>query len=161
MVRLNANQILGLFLGLFSVGYIWLAYQIPVFPLPRPVDSDAFPKVLGYILAGLSLWLFLEKPEAPGAVDPEQQAAIAALPWWQRPWALVALTSLAILAYAMLLQPLGFVLASILLGCGLSAYYGYRRHGINLLTSSAVVLSLYLLLSRAMGIHLPTGILPL
>lgn len=161
MLRLNANQLLGLFLGLFSVGYIWMAYQIPVFPLPRPVDSDAFPKVLGFIMVGLSIWLFLEKPEPKAPVDPSEQARIKALSWWGRPWWQVSITSLAILSYAFLLQPLGFVVASITLGCGLSAYYGYRRHVINVLTSTAVVLSLYILLSRVMGIYLPTGILPL
>lgn len=158
MMRLNANQYLGLFLGLFSLGYIWMAFQIPVFPLPRPVDSDAFPKVLGYVLAGLSVWLFFERPAAK-VIDEDKHVWHGPRffgPAWQ-----VVITSIAILAYAVLLKPLGFVVASILLGFGLTWFYGYRRHRINFMVSASIVLSLYLLLTRVMNVYLPTGILPL
>ena len=76
------------------------------------------------------------------------------------PWARVIVTSLAIAAYAFLLVPLGFVLASTLLSVGLTAYYGYRRHGINLAASLGVVLALYLTMTRVMDVYLPTGVLP-
>ncbi|MDN6321195.1 MAG: tripartite tricarboxylate transporter TctB family protein, partial [Halomonas sp.] len=76
------------------------------------------------------------------------------------PWARVIVTAIAIAAYAFLLVPLGFVLASTLLCVGLTAYYGYRRHGVNLATSLGVVLALYLTMTRVMDVYLPTGVLP-
>lgn len=160
MMRLNANQYIGLFLAIFSLGYIWMAFQIPVFPLPRPVDSDAFPKVLGYFLLGLSVWLFFERPAEAGKKSVEAKPEWQGL-WWQSPKWQVVITSIAILAYTLLLQPLGFVVSSVLLGFGLSWYYGYRQHRTNLLVASAIVLSLYLLLTKVMNVYLPTGILPL
>lgn len=160
MTRLNTNQIIALVLAALAVGYLAMAWQIRPFPLPRPIDSDLFPKVLGFTLLGLSLLLFLEKPKSqdvPEELDPEEQAA----PLLLRPWSRVIVTTLAIVAYALLLVPVGFVLASVSLVFGLAWYYGYRRHGVNLATSLGVVLTLYLTMTRIMGVYLPTGLLPL
>ena len=72
MTRLNINQILALVLVIFSVGYLWMAFQIPVFPIPRPIDSDAFPKILGICLLVLSVLLFFEKqPKTENASQQE------------------------------------------------------------------------------------------
>ena len=160
MTRLNSNQVLALVLALVALGYLAMAWQIKAFPLPRPIDSDLFPKVLGFTLLGLSLLLFLERPQAqdvPPAPDPEEQARPLLL---LRPWSRVVVTALAIAAYALLLVPLGFVLASTALGVGLTAYYGYRRHGVNLAAILGVVLALYLTMTRVMDVYLPTGVLP-
>lgn len=159
MTRLNSNQVLGVLFALFASGYLVMAYQIPTFPLPRPVDSDLFPKVLGFILMGLSVLLFLEKPkerDVPNDTDPTDEA----LPLLLRPWPRVAITSVAIALYAVLLAPVGFVLTSFVLSFGLAWYYGYRRHLVNLATSLGVVLGLYLAMTRALDVYLPTGILP-
>ncbi|APX93478.1 TctB protein [Halomonas sp. 1513] len=159
MTRLNVNQILALCLALVAAGYLAMAWQIPNFPLPRPVDSDLFPKVLGFTLLGLSLLLFLEKPQnqdIPDELDPDEQA----LPLLLRPWSRVVITSVAVATYAVLLPILGFVLASSTLAFGLAWYYGFARHGINLAVSLGVVLTLYLTLTRIMGVYLPTGVLP-
>lgn len=58
MTRLNTNQWLALVLALVAVAYLAMAWQIPTFPLPRPVDSDLFPKVLGVSLLLLAALLF-------------------------------------------------------------------------------------------------------
>ena len=160
MTRLNTNQILALFIALFSVGYLVMAFQIPQFPLPRPIDSDLFPKVLGFTLLGLAGLLFLEQPRAQDIPDEPSQEALSQ-PLLLRPWSRVVITSLAITAYALLLVPFGFVVASTLLAFGLAWYYGYRRHGVNLATSLGVVLALYLTMTRLMEVYLPTGILPI
>lgn len=160
MTRLNSNQVIALLLALLSVGYLAMAWQIPSFPLPRPIDSDLFPKVLGFTLLGLSVLLFLEKPKAqdvPDELDPEEQR----LPLLLRPWSRVAVTALALMVYALILVPVGFVLSSVALVFGLAAYYGYRRHWVNLATALGVVLGLYLTMTRIMGVYLPTGVLPI
>ncbi|MCE8001726.1 tripartite tricarboxylate transporter TctB family protein [Billgrantia ethanolica] len=160
MTRLNSNQVIALLLALLAVGYLAMAWQIPSFPLPRPIDSDLFPKVLGFTLLGLSVLLFLEKPKAqdvPEALDPEEQQQ----PLLLRPWSRVVVTAISLAVYAVLLVPVGFVLTSVGLVFGLAAYYGYRRHWINLATAVGVVLALYLTMTRVMGVYLPTGVLPI
>ncbi|GGC92662.1 tripartite tricarboxylate transporter TctB family protein [Vreelandella lutescens] len=159
MTRLNVNQWLALVLALLAAAYLAMAWQIPTFPLPRPVDSDLFPKVLGVSLLLLATLLFFEKPSAIAGADEIDHEATNG-PLLFTPWARVIVTSLAIAAYAFLLVPLGFVLASTLLCVGLTAYYGYRRHGVNLASSLGVVLALYLTMTRVMDVYLPTGVLP-
>lgn len=159
MTRLNTNQWLALVLGLLAAAYLAMAWQIPSFPLPRPVDSDLFPKVLGGALLLLSVLLFFEKPAPLAGADEIDHEATQG-PLLLTPWARVVITALAIAAYALLLVPMGFVLASTLLCVGLTAYYGYRRHGVNLATSLGVVLVLYLTMTRVMDVYLPTGVLP-
>lgn len=159
MTRLNTNQWLALVLALFAAAYLAMAWQIPTFPLPRPVDSDLFPKVLGVTLLLLAGLLFFEKPVALAGADEIDEEATNG-PLLFTPWARVVVTAVAIAAYAFLLVPLGFVLASTLLCTGLTAYYGYRRHGINLAASLGVVLALYITMTRVMDVYLPTGLLP-
>ncbi|RCV89550.1 tripartite tricarboxylate transporter TctB family protein [Billgrantia montanilacus] len=160
MTRLNTNQIIALIVALFSVGYLVMAFQIPTFPLPRPIDSDIFPKVLGFLLLGLAVCLFLEKPKAQDIPEEPSPEALNQ-PLLFRPWSRIVITSLAIIAYALLMVPIGFVVTSTVLAFGLGLYYGYRRHGVNLATSLGVVLALYLTMTRIMDVYLPTGILPI
>lgn len=161
MARLTANQLIAIILLVFSLGYIWMAFQIPVFPIPRPVDSDAFPKILGVALLILSIVLFFEK-QAPAKMDladaSEPSAEDSTLS--KRPVIQVTGAAVAVLAYALLIEPLGFLLASVLLGFGLAFWFGYREHWINLLTIGGIVLALYLLMNKVMGIYLPQGVLP-
>lgn len=151
-----ANRLIAVVVALLSLAYLYGAYRIPVFPIPRPIDSDAFPKLLGFIMLGLSVWLFFEKEgKAPEATDEDEQTTTA----WQR-WQPVIVTSLAVAVYAGLLAWLGFVLASFVLTAGLTWYYGYRRHVVNAVVAVSVPLFLYVVMTRFMNIHLPAGLLP-
>jgi putative tricarboxylic transport membrane protein len=162
MNKFNINQKIGVILALFSLGYLWMAFQIPEFSLPRPIDSDAFPKALGSALLLLAILLFFEKPKHKVQDDDEAQDDIIEESggFWTSPRMRVVVTSVAIVTYAFALQPVGFVLSSILLCCGLAYYYGYRNHKVNLLASSGVVLALYFMMSYVMDVYLPTGVLP-
>lgn len=152
---MSANRILAVIIGLLSAAYLWAAFQIPVFPIPRPVDSDAFPKLLGVLMLGLSVWLFFEKDETAA---PAEEGEAVRTPWER--WQPVVVTSVAIAVYAFALGWMGFVLASFLLTASLTWFYGFRRHGINAIVSLAVPLGLYLVMTRFMNIHLPAGWLP-
>ena len=158
MKGMNANKVISVIIALISIVYIWAAYQIPQFPIPRPVDSDLFPKVLGFSLLILSILLFFDKTGIRDA--PAETVEKGSLPWYRRPTMKVAVTSVAIAAYALLLVPLGFVLASISLCFGLAFYYGYKSHLVNFLSSFGVVILLYLIMTRVMEVYLPKGVLP-
>ena len=159
----RANQILAVVLAVFAVWYLYEAFQIRRFPLPRPIDSDLFPKVLGFLMLGLAGLLFFVREAideaameaAPAAADEPES------PFWQRPWTRIVVTAVAVAVYATALQPLGFVLASVLLVAGLTAYYGYKNHLVTMGVAIAVPLTFYLVLTRLMTINLPAGLLPI
>ncbi len=152
---MTANRLLALVTGILSLAYLYSAFHIPVFPIPRPVDSDAFPKLLGVLMLGLSVWLFFEKTDA-APTEPDEEGAPHG---WAR-WQPVVVTAVAIAIYAGLLAPLGFVLSSFFLTAGLIWFFGYRRPVVTGLVALAVPLVLYVAMTRFMNIHLPPGLLP-
>lgn len=163
MAKTTANRIIAIVLGVFAIWYLYEAYQIRVFPLPRPVDSDLYPKVLGFLMLGLAVLLFFVREAVDEAAMETAPAAAdePAAPFWYRPWTRVVVTAVAVAVYAAMLRPLGFVLASVLLVGGLTVYYGYRNHLVTLAVAIAIPLIFYLVLTRLMTINLPAGILPI
>ncbi|SEO83897.1 tripartite tricarboxylate transporter TctB family protein [Aquisalimonas asiatica] len=155
MARLNVNQILAIVLAVIATAYLVIAFQIPSFPVSRPVDSDLFPKILGTILLVLSGVLYFERPNGSAEAREPHTG-----PWWQAPDVQVLVTVLAMIGYALSLEALGFVLASTVFCVGLTAYYGFRRHLLNVVVALSVVLGLYLTMTRVLDVYLPRGVLP-
>ncbi|WP_366654825.1 tripartite tricarboxylate transporter TctB family protein [Fodinicurvata sp. EGI_FJ10296] len=158
MRRLNINQILAIVIAVFSAAYLYEAFQIRQFPLPRPIDSDLFPKVLGTSLLVMAVFLFFQRPRDGEFLSIE---VAPDTPIHHHPWAMVAVTALAIVLYAFALRPLGFLVSSTVLVIALSVYYGYRRLVVVIPVAITIPLVLYLVLTRVMAIAMPRGILPI
>ncbi|WP_142848837.1 tripartite tricarboxylate transporter TctB family protein [Telmatospirillum sp. J64-1] len=159
MGRISSNQIIALIMAAFSVAYLIGAYNIPAFPIPRPIDSDLIPKVLGFSMLVLSVILFFQRDKGEerdaAAQDTEETAR------HRRRVIEVLVTIVAVGVYAAVLRSAGFVLASALLVGGLAWFYGFRRIFWNIGVSIGVPLALYLIMTRGMDIFLPPGILPI
>ncbi|AXF57889.1 tripartite tricarboxylate transporter TctB family protein [Salicibibacter kimchii] len=154
---------IAIILALFSSGYLVLAFDIPSFSVPRPVDSDLFPKILGFILLILSIFLFFDRKEYKDQEE-EEETQVQQKEGKQRfatPRMQVFVTLVAIALYIFLFEILGFLLVTLLFTFGMTFYYGYRRHVVNFIVSLSVSLFFYLLLTRFMGIYLPEGIIPI
>jgi putative tricarboxylic transport membrane protein len=153
---LPANRIFAIIIAIGALLYLYFAFQIPSFPIRRPVDSDLFPKVLGGLMLLLSIFLFFERP-TQSAIGEEPENEPTTGRWG---WILVIITALTVAAYAWALPRLGFLASSVAMTVGLSWLYGYRRHIIVITVGVAIPLIMYLVLTRLMGIFLPRGIIP-
>jgi putative tricarboxylic transport membrane protein len=179
---LRVNQLVAVALGVFSVGYLAVAFQIPEFAVGVTVQPGSFPKVLGVLMLALSVLLFWQRPAAPDpaggvavpadpasetpappdrappAQDPSAQRTISRLgsTRWDVP---VVLSSM--VAYVVLLRPLGFLLVTAVHLAAMTWYLGYRRHVTNVVTAVAVATGLYLIVGYGFGINMPSGPLPL
>ncbi|WP_157800921.1 tripartite tricarboxylate transporter TctB family protein [Bacillus solitudinis] len=166
----HINKKIAIILFLFSVFYLIVAFQIPTFAIPRPVDSDLFPKVLGGMMAVLSILLFFEKKENPAVEVLEEEADLAEkeeVPkkeseetGWKHPKMQVITTIVTLIVYIALFEHLGFVLSTIWMLYFLTFYYGYRRYVINGIVTVSVSLGFYLIMTKGLGVYLPTGLLP-
>lgn len=60
----NVNQRIAIVLAVLSAFYLILSYQLPTYPY-IPVDANAIPKTLGWLLLALSVGLFFSKIGIP------------------------------------------------------------------------------------------------
>ncbi len=163
-MKWNSNRVIAIILFLFSIFYLYTAFQIPSYIIPRPVDSDLFPKVLGISMLILSIFLFFEKKkvENTDTVNNEDtEQSTSNYPRFRSPRAQVVVSVIGIALYIYLFEKMGFILSSALFTFLMTYYYGYKRHVINAIVSLSVTLSFYFLLTKALGVYLPTGWIPL
>ncbi len=92
--------------------------------------------------------------EAPPADD---DAGSAEQPRWLTPSTLVG----ALVAYVVVLEPLGFVLSSFAFFLGAARILGSRRVVRDVTVALGLVLTVYLGFTRLLEINLPAGVLPL
>ena len=140
------DRILGLGLLVLAVAYGWAAQQWPEpFGGAESVGPETFPTILSVVLVAGSLYLMI-KP------DPDAQ-------WPIGKSALELLVSVVVLiVYALLLEPLGFIIATTLAVGTLSWRMGAapKRAFLTGLISAVVV---FVLFNYGLSLSLPLGVL--
>jgi putative tricarboxylic transport membrane protein len=166
------NRLIAIILFFFSIGYVYIAFQIPAFTLRTPMDSDVFPKVLGIVMLFLAILLFFERDkevevddeeiknvkgeiETGVHVNVEEETVTKKIQKKQ-----VFFTILGIALYIFMFEIMGFILSSVLFVICTTYYFGYRKHLINVVVAVTVIMILYLGLTKGMNIHLPKGWVP-
>ncbi|MCS7057316.1 MAG: tripartite tricarboxylate transporter TctB family protein [Meiothermus sp.] len=137
------DRVVGFFLLLLATGYALEAARMEVSFFTDPLGPRPFPYIIAALMGLSSLWL-IAKP------DPE--------PAWppRRFWLVLGLVLLSLVAYAHLVVPLGFVVATTLEMTLLSRLFGARL-GAGFLSALAFSLGVYLLFTEVLGVGLPVG----
>ncbi|CDQ19131.1 Tripartite tricarboxylate transporter TctB family protein [Halobacillus karajensis] len=146
------NQKLSVFLILLSAGYLYLSYNLKEYPYV-PVDSDFLPKVLGYVLIVLAVFLFFDKSSETEEEKEKRQVPKKEI------FVLLAVGGM-IFLYIFLLEIIGFVLSSSLFIFACSWFLGYRKLKTTLLVAILFPLIMYLSFNYLLQIRLPQGLLP-
>ncbi len=140
------DRILGLGLLVLAVAYGWAAQQWPEpFGGAEAVGPETFPTILAVVLVAGSLYLMI-KPD-PDARWPLGKSALE-----------LVISLLVLVVYALLLEPLGFVIATTLAVGTLSWRMGAapRRAFLTGLVSAVVV---FVLFNYGLSLSLPAGLL--
>ncbi|MCK0768332.1 tripartite tricarboxylate transporter TctB family protein [Chromohalobacter canadensis] len=140
------DRICGVLLLVLAVAYGWGATQFPEpFGGAESVGPDTFPKVLAVVLALSSLYLIV-KPDPDNA-------------WPTGRIVLELVIAVAVLvAYTLLLQPLGFILAT-LLAVGTLCWRMGAPPMRAYVTGAIAGVVVYLLFTYALNLALPLGVL--
>lgn len=147
------NQRIGLLLFVIAAIYLYFSFQLPNYPY-TPVDADVIPKGLGILMLILSVALFFSR-----AKETEEEKKKRAIPGREL---LVILAVFAmIFVYILLFEPLGFIVMTAVFIYFCSWFLGYRKWKTNIMVSLLFPLVLYFIFVNALGIALPSGILPL
>lgn len=155
--RINFNTKVAIFLILFSVAfYVLIPYQIakPKLFMGRALmgmKPTLFPRLTMIGLLGLSVWYFihsfkLEEKNLFGELDGKSITRIV-------------VTFVILLGYALLLEPLGFVVSSALTAGALTLYLGNRNIFILFLVVIIIPLAIFFIFTRALRVSLPEGLL--
>jgi hypothetical protein len=135
--------------------YLYLAWQLPV---PRYSTSSTpgfVPLVLGTLMLGLCLALLgqvLLKRDANG----EDRIEFTALGLGK-----IALALLALLAYALLLEPLGFIPASFLFLVAVTPLFGRLPWWLWVGVPAGIVIAAHVAFVVILKLRLPSGVLPI
>lgn len=146
------NQKVSLVLILFSVGYLFLSYNLKEYPYV-PVDSDLVPKALGYLLIGLAVLLFFDKSS-----EKQEEKEKRKVP--KKEIGVMAAVGGMVFLYIFLFEIIGFLLATALFIFICSRFLGYDKWLSNVLVSIIFPSALYYLFNYLLQIRLPQGILP-
>ena len=140
------DRILGLGLMVLAVAYGWVAQLWPEpFGGAETVGPETFPTILAVVLAAGSIYLMI-KPD-PDTSWPLGKTAME-----------LVVSLLVLVVYAMVLEPLGFVLSTTLAVGTLSWRMGAppRRAFMTGLASAVVV---FVLFNYGLSLNLPAGLL--
>ena len=134
--------------------YLYLAWQLPV---PRYATSSTpgfVPLVIGTIMLGLCLTL-LGKVLLLRGTDAGEKVEFTA-----RGLGKIALALLALVAYAVLLEPLGFIVTSFLFLVAVTPLFGRLPVGLWLGVPAGMVIVAQIAFVNVLKLRLPSGILP-
>jgi putative tricarboxylic transport membrane protein len=139
-----SDRIVGVGLILLAAWYGWSAGQYEA-AFADPLGPAAFPQLLAPVIALLGLWLVF-RPDP----DPEWTGG--------RVLALQAASVVLMLAYALLIVPAGYLLATTILAAVLAAMLGARPLPAAA-SGAAVSIGTYLLFTWGLELSLPGGTL--
>jgi len=155
--KINFNTKVAVFLILFSIlFYVLIPYQIakPKLFMGRALmgmKPTLFPRLTMIGLLGLSVWYFIQ------SFNLWEKNLFKELD--RKSITRIVVTFLILGAYALLLEPLGFVLSSALMAGALTLYLGNRNIFILFLVIIGIPLAIFFIFTRALHVSLPEGLL--
>jgi putative tricarboxylic transport membrane protein len=152
------EAILALAVMLFGALVVWQTTQIRLTPAYSKVGPRVIPYIVGAGLILVGVWLLVEAVTGRGeaAVSMESEDADPTLP---TDWRTVGLLAAALLAYLVLLEPAGFVIASAVLFIGAAYAMGSRRFARDAVAGMLMATVLYIGFTRGLDLQLPVGVL--
>ena len=150
---------LALALGAIIFGLLVISQttQIRVAPIYSTVGPRVIPYIVGAGLALTGLWLAVEALTGrTTAGSAESEDVDLSLP---TDWRCIGLLALSLLAYLLLIEPAGFVIASAVLFIAAAYAMGSRRYVRDIVIGVLLAVVLYVLFTRGLGLDLPAGVL--
>ncbi|NYS62480.1 MULTISPECIES: tripartite tricarboxylate transporter TctB family protein [Vreelandella] len=140
------DRIFGVLMIVLAVAYGWGATQFPEpFGGAEAVGPDTFPKLLAVVLIISSLYMIVRP-------DPDHA-------WpWSRTGIELIIAVVVLILYAMLLQPLGFIISTTL-AVGTLCWRMGSRPANAYITGAVSGVVVYFLFSFALDLALPLGLL--
>jgi len=154
---------LALAAGVIALGLVvvWQTTEIRLTPANSRVGPRVIPYIIGAGLALTGLWLAIDVLRGKLANAAGGEDAEDADPTLPTDWATVGILAGALMAYLLLIERAGFVIASTVLFVGAAFGMGSRRVLRDLALGAALSLIAYVVFTQGLSLRLPDGVLPL
>ncbi len=147
------NMITGLIATLIGIAYGWSAWTLPRASFGNPTGHLVYPVILGILMTVLGLALVIKELLAKGPKDAKDSPTIGKM---TRHGKEIGLAIGASIIYALLFEPLGYVLSTIVyLGAVLFLVNGRVKVARTVIVAVAFSIGVYILFSILLGIQLP------
>jgi len=141
----------------FGAAVVWQTTQIRLTPAYSLVGPRVIPYIVGVGLLLIGARLAYESMTGHAATPTaDSEDADPTLP---TDWRTVGLLALPLIAYALLIEPAGFVIASALLYVGAAFAMGSRRLARDAAVGVVLALALFVGFTRGLDLDLPPGLL--
>ena len=151
------ETLLALAAVVFGILIVWQATLIRLTPAYSKVGPRVIPYIVGAGLVIVGAWLAYEALTGRTATGTaESEDADPTLP---TDWRCISLLALALLAYLLLIERAGFIIASATLFVMAAFAMGSRRLARDIAIGVILATVLYLVFNRGLGLSLPAGIL--
>jgi putative tricarboxylic transport membrane protein len=151
------ETLLALAAVLFGILIVWQTTLIRLTPAYSKVGPRVIPYIVGAGLVIVGAWLAYEALTGRAATgSAESEDADPTLP---TDWRCISLLALALLAYLLLIERAGFIIASATLFVMAAFAMGSRRLARDIAIGVILAAVLYLVFNRGLGLSLPAGIL--
>jgi len=155
--RMNFNTVVAIVLMVFSIiVFILIPYEIekPRLLMGRSLSGltpSLFPRlsIVGLFILSVCYLVFSPKMEEENLFKELKAKSLVR----------VLVTVAVFVVYALLFEPLGFILSSALMVCFLTLYYGNRNIFIMLLVVAGAPLAIYFIFTHILQVSLPEGLL--
>ncbi len=145
--RVSAIGFVGFSVFLFLIIPTQIEKPLLILGQSPGLDPALFPQIVAAAFGGLGVWYFFKsrKMAEPNGLRALDREAIVN----------VSVSVVVFIAYALLMEPLGFVPSSTLMIFGLSVFYGVRNYLLVAAVSIAVPSMTYFIFTKGLKVFLP------
>jgi putative tricarboxylic transport membrane protein len=154
-VKAPAGQV-ALAAGVLSLGafILWGSFHLPTGGGYAQVGPGVVPRIVG--IGVLVLGAMLAREVFTGGLRGVDEEAESRMPV---DWAAFAWVSAGIIAYGLLVERLGFILASMVLFALVARSFGSRRWALNAVIALLLASAIFAIFTYGLGLMLPPGVL--
>ena len=128
-----------------AIGFVWIATTFDAGLMADPLGPQTFPIIIGVVLGACSVYIIVRADPEPDWPTLARRAEMG-------------LVIAGLVVYAMVLEPLGFIVSSAIAVWGLGWCLGNRPLPAAL-TGVSIAVVLYVLFHTVLGLSLPDGVL--
>ncbi len=149
------------FVVALGIVIVWQTRDIRISPMNAKIGPRIIPYIVGSGLVFVGVWYAVDVwrgsvTTGGGGDDAEDVDADASTDWWTVVWIVAAL-----LAYLVLIERAGFIVASSVLFFVAAMGMGSRRFARDAVVAVMLSIAVYLLFTRGLSLRLPDGVVPL